>query len=231
MAEDQEVDLDAKRVLWIGAHPDDELFVAPFLGCLRQRGAAIGFLVATRGEQGPCYRAEGCEPDLATVRESEMRDAAAVFGGEAWFADCRDGSGGTPELVLDAWARDAGGIDALDARFARVVDVFAPDLIVALDGNHGSTNHPDHVAAGRIAARLPRRAPLLLAESRLSWRPPLTVSPAVPDAFAFDARNWWVWLMRDLACHRSQMRPETIATFANAAEEQRRVWLLRASSC
>jgi len=34
------VDLDAKRVLWIGAHPDDELFVAPLLGCLRERGAA-----------------------------------------------------------------------------------------------------------------------------------------------------------------------------------------------
>jgi len=220
-------DLTLARVLWIGAHPDDELFVAPFLGFLRERGATLGFLVATRGEQGPCYRPEGCEPDLATVREAEMRAAAAIFGAEAWFADCRDGSGGTPELVLEAWARDAGGDEALNARFLQRIDAFAPGLIVTLDGNHGSTDHPDHVAAGRVVARLPRRAPLLLAESQLSWRPPLTVSPAVPNAVAFDARDWWDWLLRDLACHRSQIRPETIATFATAPEEQRRVWLLQ----
>jgi LmbE family N-acetylglucosaminyl deacetylase len=227
MAEDQEVDLSARRVLWIGAHPDDELFVAPLLGCLRERGAAVGFLIATRGEASRCFRPEGCEPDLATVREEEMRDAAALFGGEAWFADCRDGSGSTPRRVLRAWARDAGGRDALRARFTRVIDAFAPDLMFTFDADHGSTKHPDHMAVGHLVARLPRRAPLLLAESCLSWRMPLTIRPGHRKAFAFDARDWWDWLLRDLACHRSQMRPETIATFADAAEEQRRVWLLQ----
>jgi LmbE family N-acetylglucosaminyl deacetylase len=218
-------DLAPRRVLWIGAHPDDELFVAPYLGHLRERGATIGFLVATRGEQGPCHRPEGCEPDLATVREAEMRDAAAVFGGEVWFADCRDGSGGTAELVLEAWANDAGGTDALDSRFLSIVNAFAPDLILSFDGHNGVPNHPDHIAAGRMAAHLPLRAPLLLAESRLNWQPPLTVSPAVLDAVAFDARDWWDWLLRDLACHRSQMRPQALAMFAETAAAERRVWL------
>src|SRR5437764_15362602 len=115
------------HVLWIGAHPDDELFVAPYLGYLiEERGAKCSFLVATRGERGPCYRPEGCEPDLATVREQEMRAAAALFGGEVTFGDCPDGSGGTPDLVLAAWG-------AKRARFAAAVEAFAPDEIVTLD--------------------------------------------------------------------------------------------------
>ena len=66
------------RILWFGAHPDDELFVAPWLGAMFDRGAAIGFLVATRGEQGPCYRPEGCAPDLATVRAAVADPRSAV---------------------------------------------------------------------------------------------------------------------------------------------------------
>ena len=43
------------RILWFGAHPDDELFFAPLLGRLHAtRGARLHFVVATRGERGPC---------------------------------------------------------------------------------------------------------------------------------------------------------------------------------
>ena len=219
--------LAARRVLWIGAHPDDELFVAPLLGELAVRGARIRFLVATRGEQGPCYRAEGCQPDLATVREEEMRCAAAVFDGDAVFADCRDGSGGTPELVLDAWAADAGGRAILLERFQRLIDDFVPEAILAFDGAHGATNHPDHIAAGRIATELAPAVPLWLAETRVHWGSEIHISPAVPEALPFDARNRWDWLERDLACHRSQMREGTIAAFKNVAAEERKVWVVR----
>jgi LmbE family N-acetylglucosaminyl deacetylase len=217
------------RVLWIGAHPDDELFIAPYLGMLREtRRATIGFLVATRGEQGPCHRPEGCEPDLATVREAEMRAAAAVFDGEVWFADCRDGSGTPAERVIEEWSRDAGGGDALLARFRRVVDAFAPDEIFAFDPRHGSTNHADHRAAGMVVEMLGLDATLV--ESRLTWRTPLRVEPAVPEAEMFDASPYWHWLLRNLACHRSQFTPGAIEMFANAPAGQRRVWLLRYAS-
>src|SRR5205085_492049 len=65
--------------------------------------ATCGFLVATRGERGPCNRTEGCEPDLATVRTDEMQKAAAVFAGEVTFADCRDMSASDSEEVLRIW--------------------------------------------------------------------------------------------------------------------------------
>ena len=215
---DVDNDMQSMRILWIGAHPDDELFVAPYLGAMFERGATIGFFVATRGEWGPCYRPEGCEPDLATVREQEMRAAAALFGGEVTFGDCPDGSGGTPELVLAAWG-------AKRARFAAAVEAFAPDEIVTLDPHR--SGHADHMAVGRIVTALDVRAPVVLAESRPSWRAPMTITPAVENAEAFEAKAHWHWLIRDLECHRSQMRPGTIAAFAGTPDEQKKVWLLR----
>lgn len=66
------------RILWIGAHPDDELFVAPWLARLRTTaGAKLGFLVATRGEQGDCGVSQPRHRDVGSVREAEMRDAMA----------------------------------------------------------------------------------------------------------------------------------------------------------
>src|SRR5713101_6792127 len=69
------------KVLWIGAHPDDEAIIAPLLGdvCV-ERGDPCALLVATRGEAGPCELPEGCLPDLATVRTHEMQQAAALYG-------------------------------------------------------------------------------------------------------------------------------------------------------
>ena len=181
------------HLLWIGAHPDDELFVAPYLGAMRERGARIDFLLATRGEQGPCYRPEGCEPDLGTVREREMRDA--------------------------------GGADPLRARFVRGIEAFAPEEILTLDPEH--SGHADHRAVGRLVLSLGLAMPVTLAESRPTWRAPMSILPAVENATAFDARAHWQWLVRDLECHRSQMRPETIDAFASVAEDERKVWLLR----
>ena len=210
--------MQSMRILWIGAHPDDELFVAPWLGAMFERGAAIRFFVATRGEQGPCYRPEGCEPDLATVREQEMRDAAALFGGEVTFGDCPDGSGGRPEEVLNVW-------EPRRARFAQAIEQFAPDEIVTLDPHF--SGHADHMAAGRIVTSLHVPVRILLAESRPSWRAPMTIAPAVGNAEPFEAKAYWHWLIRDLQCHRSQMRPETIDAFAGVADDEKKVWLLR----
>src|SRR2546422_4479037 len=59
----------AARILWIGAHPDDETLVAPILGpaCARQN-AVCTLLVFTRGERGGCAIPSGCGPDLGSVR-------------------------------------------------------------------------------------------------------------------------------------------------------------------
>src|SRR5204863_829035 len=58
------------RILWIGAHPDDEILISPLLGfhCV-ERGAQCVLLVMTRGEAG----------GPAAVRAAEMQRAANLF--------------------------------------------------------------------------------------------------------------------------------------------------------
>ena len=214
------------RILWIGAHPDDELFVAPWLGAMvESQGAHCGFLVATRGEKGDCHLPEGCLPDLGTVREREMREAAALFGGEVWFAGCRDGVASEPDDVLRIWARDAGGMRALQQRFLGVIEQFRPDRIATFNRWHGCTWHADHRAIGILIQALALPIPVTLAESRLTFDNPLTIEAGDPAAEEFDSRATWDYLMRNLACHRSQMPAEIAGLFACAPLEQRRTWL------
>jgi LmbE family N-acetylglucosaminyl deacetylase len=206
------------RILWIGAHPDDELFVAPYLGAMHEeQGATIGFFVATRGERGPCYLKGGCKPNLATVRTREMEKAAELFGGGVTFGDLPDGSGRTPEQVLKVWSRKK-------RRFLKAIEAFAPDQIMTLDPHH--SGHPDDMAVGRIVTGFDLRVPIVLAESRPSWTYPMIITPAVENAEAFDARTHWHWLVLDLECHPSQMRRVMIEDFFAASDANRKVWLL-----
>src|SRR5213080_1305083 len=68
------------RILWIGAHPDDEALIAPILG---QSGTAApdlcSLLILTRGERGDCVLPGGCGSDLGSVRAAEMAQSADFF--------------------------------------------------------------------------------------------------------------------------------------------------------
>jgi LmbE family N-acetylglucosaminyl deacetylase len=91
------------RVLWIGAHPDDELFVAPSLARLRvTAGENLAFLIATRGENGECLLTlrEHEDQDLSAIREAEMVSAVAALDGTLQFLGWRDDTAAKPDDVL-----------------------------------------------------------------------------------------------------------------------------------
>jgi LmbE family N-acetylglucosaminyl deacetylase len=215
------------NILWIGAHPDDELFVAPWLARLRvTAGARLSFLIATRGERGDRRRKPRSGPDFASIREAEMHAAAATFDGEARFLGWRDGGAPEPRGVLRAWARDAGGKGALRAQLRAAINGFSPDWIVTFDRRHGCTWHADHRALGALVQSLGLSIPVTLAESRFTFSAPLHIEPGVPDAEAPPVGDTWDSLLRDMACHRSQFTAETIELFRNVPNEQRLVWIL-----
>jgi LmbE family N-acetylglucosaminyl deacetylase len=202
------------------------MFIAPWLGAMVESGdAEIGFLLATRGEKGDCLLPEGCGPDLGAFREREMGQAAALFGGRVWYAGLRDATAPEPEGVLSAWAKEAGGLDALRQRFSSIIEAFAPDRIVTFDRFHGCTWHADHRAIGMLVQWLALPIPITLAQSRTTFTDPLLIEAGVRDALAVGAEATWDYLIRVLRCHRSQIPEETVALFESAPSEQRRVWL------
>jgi LmbE family N-acetylglucosaminyl deacetylase len=215
------------RILWIGAHPDDELFVAPWLARLRTTaGAKLAFLVATRGERGDCRLTSRGAKDLGAIRETEMADAAAAFDGELQFLGWRDGTAAEPADVLRTWAGEAGGRNALRDQLRNAITALAPDWIVTFDRRHGCTWHADHRALGALVQSLALPIPMTLAESRITFAQPLRIDPGVENAEAVNVSATWDELLHDMACHPSQFAAETIELFRNVPEEERVVWLL-----
>jgi LmbE family N-acetylglucosaminyl deacetylase len=215
------------RILWIGAHPDDELFVAPWLARLRKTaGAKLGFLIATRGERGDCRLPAPRDRDVGSVRESEMLAAASLFDADLEFLGWRDGAASEPREVLQAWAKDAGGRKELSDQLRAAIDRFSPDWIVTFDRRHGCSWHADHRAMGILVQSLALPIPVTLAESRITFSEPLRIEPGDREAEALNVSDTWDDLIRDLACHPSQFSAETLELFRRLPEEQQVVWLL-----
>jgi LmbE family N-acetylglucosaminyl deacetylase len=215
------------RVLWVGAHPDDELFVAGWLAALSiDERAEIGFLVATSGERGSGFLDRTETAFVAQSRERELIRAAELFRATVVFAGLRDATGTEPESVLSAWAKDMGGIRALKHRFRSLILEFAPDRIVTFDRRHGCTWHADHRAVGAIVQSLALPIPVTLAQSRTDFRPPLRFSPGARNAERVDVRDTWDTVVRVIECHASQFGPDVVQRFREVSDDEKVVWLL-----
>src|SRR6185369_9056626 len=148
------------RILWIGAHPDDEIVIAPLLGreCV-ERGAQCALLVMTAGEAGAA----------PAVRAAEMQRAAGLFRASLtqWtFADVMGD-------VDAAWAAATGGREALVARLAAEIRAVAPEAVYTFDPRHGTTCHPAHRALGQLVidavATLPAPPRLVVVETAAAF--------------------------------------------------------------
>jgi N-acetylglucosamine malate deacetylase 1 len=79
----------AKRVLAIGAHPDDiEFLCAGTLALLHEKGWEIHLATMTPGDCGSEVLPPG---EISALRRVEAANAAAVLGGKYYCLECRDG--------------------------------------------------------------------------------------------------------------------------------------------
>lgn len=241
-----------RSVLWVGAHPDDEVFAAPLLArlCLEE-GRRCSMLILTRGEAGVCRLPGGCVPDLASVRASEAARSAALFRARLVLWRLPDG-GGSPRGEGLGWDAAQGSHAALVERMSRFLAVQSPDLVLTLDPRHGSTCHDDHRAAGRLVregvAALPigpRRPALFLIENQLElassegpngaprairFRP---AASALRGAMAFDAsgllaatgRPAWRAFEDVMRRHSSQFDAPFLTAIRALPPSDRAVWL------
>ena len=133
------------KLLAVLAHPDDEsLGFGGTLAKYASEGVDVFLLTATRGDGG---RYRGLRPGdrdhpgptaLATIRETELRAAAAVLGvREVSLLDYRD------QQLDSADPREA------IANIAGHLNRIHPDVVVTF-GPDGAYGHPDHIAISQL---------------------------------------------------------------------------------
>lgn len=211
------------KMLAVLAHPDDEsLGFGGTLAKYAAEGVDVSLLTATRGERGRYrgHRAGDREHPgpaaLASIREAELRNAAAVLGlGDVSLLEYPDGG-------LDA-AVPREVVDRIAEQIARV----QPDVIVTF-GPDGAYGHPDHIAisqfttAAVMSAAIPVSKLYYLAWPQTAWdayqaavgtlrstvdgvERQATPWPEWALTTVVDTRSVWPLVWRAVLCHESQV--------------------------
>ncbi len=239
-------------VMWVGAHPDDESFIAPqFAAECTEMSGTCTLLVMTRGEGGRCKRPEICSAGLAQVRAGELAKSAALLGADFVHWDFPDFADGT-DVGIQKWSAHAGGDEALLRRVREVVTARAPKIIYTFDPRHGSTCHPGHRATAIILFEALKNTPFAQAirflESVTDIASPPDAGPmfmgiraAVPAdraVMTFEAStarrsgsgDYWSYFPDVMALHASQYYASEITTVRSAPIAGRKVFWLGADS-
>jgi LmbE family N-acetylglucosaminyl deacetylase len=161
-----------KRLLVIGAHPDDE---DSSLIALVSRGIGgdAAYLSLSRGEGGQNVIGPELGVGLGLLRSRELLAARAVDGGRQFFARAFDfGYTRSIDETLRLWPKDVLVEDAV-----RVIRRFKPQVVVSVFPGVPHPNHGQHQAAGVTAyAAFPlagdaQALPQLAAEGLAAWTP------------------------------------------------------------
>lgn len=135
-----------KRVLVIGAHPDDE--DTDLLALLaRGEGAQVAYLSLTRGEGGQNLISEELGAALGILRTEELLAARRLDGARQFFTRAYDfGYSKSLEETLRFWPREDVLKDVV-----RVIRQFRPQIVVSIFAADSRGGHGHHQAAGILA--------------------------------------------------------------------------------
>jgi LmbE family N-acetylglucosaminyl deacetylase len=145
-----------KRVLMIGAHPDDEDTQLLVL-LSRGLGAQAAYLSLTRGEGGQNLIGPELGPELGIIRTEELLAARELDGARQFFTRAYDfGYSKTADETFRFWPRDSILKDVLD-----VMRRFRPQVVIAVFSGTPADGHGHH----QVSAILARQAFDLLRDS------------------------------------------------------------------
>jgi LmbE family N-acetylglucosaminyl deacetylase len=161
-----------KRVLLIGAHPDDE-DTALLAALARGLGAQAAYLSLTRGEGGQNLIGPELGEGLGLVRTGELLAARSLDGGHQYFTRAYDfGYSKSASETFGHWPRDSLLRDVV-----WVVRTFRPQIIVSIFAGDPRDGHGQHQVAGLLAREAfdvagdPERFPELASRGALPWQP------------------------------------------------------------
>lgn len=120
-------------ILFVGAHPDDETFMAGgLLAAAAHNGQQVVCVTATRGELGVQDESRWPRENLAKIREQESAEALKLLGvKEQVWLDYKDGQ-----------CQNVPVNEAVQ-QIATIIDKYQPNTIITF-GPEGLTGHPDH---------------------------------------------------------------------------------------
>ena len=162
-----------KRVLMIGAHPDDE--DTELLTILvRGMGAEAAYLSLNRGEGGQNLIGPELGEALGLIRTEELLAARRLDGARQYFTRAYDfGYSKSIDETWQHWPRDTVLKDVV-----RMVRRFRPQIIVTIFSGTPRDGHGQHQAAGwaaqeafKIAGDSSRFWELSREEGLVPWRP------------------------------------------------------------
>lgn len=200
---------DCGRLIVVAAHPDDEsLGAGGLIAVAGQRGLRVTVILATNGEASHPRSPTLTPADLVAVRRVEMVNAVRALAPSAAvrLLDLPDGDLSQHRNSLEEALSDEVAAGLPDAGTAGATWVVAP---WRLDG------HPDHAAAGEVAALVAARSGARLLEYPIwAWHWSSPEDPVWPtghgraglwsldlDAAARERKN------TAMAAHTSQVQP------------------------
>ena len=162
-----------KRVLIIGAHPDDEdTQLLTWLS--RGLGAQAAYLSLNRGEGGQNLIGQELGAELGIIRSDELLAARALDGARQFFTRAYDfGYSKSADEAFRFWPRDSLLHDVLET-----IRRFRPQIVVSTFTGTPRDGHGQHQAAGILA----RQAYAVLRDS--SWGPVKLYGAAFFDSTA-----------------------------------------------
>jgi len=208
-----------RRLLVVGAHPDDEdteilAYVA------RALGGEAAYLSLTRGEGGQNLIGPDLGVGLGLVRTQELAAARRLDGARQYFTRAYDfGFTRSQEETFREWPKDALYEDAV-----RVVRRFRPQVVVSIFAGTPRDGHGQHQAAGVTAREAYRLAgdasafPGLANEGLVPWKPKAlyqetgywrdqeatTITLATGEVDRLTGRSVYQIAMASRSLHRSQ---------------------------
>ncbi len=161
-----------KRVLVIGAHPDDE-DTSLLAVLVRGMGADAAYLSLNRGEGGQNLIGPELGRALGLLRSEELLSARRLDGAEQYFTRAYDfGYSKSADETFRFWPKDS-----LLADVIYVVRRFRPQIVVSVFSGTRRDGHGQHQAAGILAREAfaaagdPARFPEQLGDGVQPWAP------------------------------------------------------------
>jgi LmbE family N-acetylglucosaminyl deacetylase len=218
---------DARTVLAVFAHPDDETVAGPLLAKYAREGSKVHLVTLTAGQLGTTDHAKIPAGDqLAAVRAKELACAAEKLGlaGHRLFEFKDQG-------FAVGW--DAQPMNQAADRVRQAIDSLRPDVVITW-GPDGGTGHPDHRTASNITTQAFQQRSLLKHQPKKLY---YVVWPDDGDSsggFAagrkvsrefitteVDAARFLQPAFEAVQCHKSQWTREQMAAMSRMSEGRR----------